>query len=82
MTAARVAPEHWLKWAWRPFLAYSFGLLAFAVYVGLPLARVPVPVVPTEVWLTFGGVLGAASWFRGKTQAEAAQPTSQTIVKG
>jgi hypothetical protein len=65
-----VAREHWMKWAWRPFLAFTFGFLVFAIYVGLPLSKVPVPVVPTEVWLAFGGVLGPASWFRGKMQAD------------
>jgi hypothetical protein len=62
--------EHWLRWTWRPVLAYVFGVLVLSVYVGLPMARIPVPVVPSEVWLTFGGVLGVASWFRGKTQVE------------
>jgi len=41
----------------------------------LPMLKLPVPVVPSEVWLMLGGILGIASFFRGKMQASAEVPS-------
>ena len=43
-------------------------------YFILPLLKMPVPVVPVEAWAAMGSVLGIASWFRGKAQADPANP--------
>ena len=62
--------DHWPTYGWRPFCGFVFGIMFLGVYFVLPLARVPVPEVPTEAWLAMGGVLGVASFFRGKAQAD------------
>ena len=72
---AEAAAEHWPTYSWRPFLAFLFGFLVTAVYFVLPLAKVPVPSIPESVWATFGAVLGLASFFRGKMQADPEIPT-------
>jgi hypothetical protein len=43
---------------------FSIVLVA-AIYVGLPLANVPVPPVPETVWIMIGGILGVTAWQRG-----------------
>jgi hypothetical protein len=62
--------DHWPTYSWRPFVGFVFGVMFIGVYFVLPLARLPVPTVPTEAWFAIGGVLGVASWFRGKAQAD------------
>lgn len=64
--------EHWPTYSWRPFCGFVFGAMFVGVYFILPLLRLPVPVVPVEAWLSMGGVLGVASWYRGKAQADPA----------
>jgi hypothetical protein len=61
--------DHWPTYSWRPFCGFVFGVMFGGVYFVLPLAHIPVPVVPTEAWLAMGGILGVASFFRGKAQA-------------
>lgn len=62
--------DHWPTYSWRPFCGFVFGIMFLGVYFVLPLLKLPVPVVPTEAWLAIGGVLGVASYFRGKAQAD------------
>ena len=62
--------DHWPTYSWRPFVGFVFGAMFLGVYFVLPMAHLPVPVVPTEAWLSIGGVLGVASFFRGKAQAD------------
>jgi hypothetical protein len=64
--------DHWPTYSWRPFVGFVFGVMFGGVYFVLPLAHLPVPVVPTEAWMAIGGVLGVASFFRGKAQAASA----------
>jgi len=71
--------EHWASWFWRPFLGMIAGVMIFGCYFVLPLAHIPAPVVPSEVWYFLGAVLGVASWFRGKAQAD---PMNSAPVKG
>lgn len=71
--------EHWPSYTWRPYNGFIFGTMFIGVYFILPLLHIPVPVVPTEAWLAMGAVLGVASWFRGKAQAD---PTNPAPVKG
>ena len=62
--------EHWPSYSWRPFCGFVFGTMFLGVYFVLPLAHIAVPVVPVEAWASMGAVLGVASWFRGKAQAD------------
>ena len=73
---AEASAEHWPTYSWRPFCGFVFGAMFLGVYFVLPLARLPVPVVPFEAWAAMGAVLGVASWYRGKMQADPAIPTN------
>lgn len=66
--------EHWPSYSWRPFCGFIFGTMFLGCYFVLPLCKLPVPVVPVEAWAAMGSVLGIASWFRGKAQADPANP--------
>lgn len=72
---AETISEHWPTYSWRPFVGFVFGVMFMGVYFVLPLFKLPVPAVPTEAWLAIGGVLGVASYFRGKAQADPGIPT-------
>lgn len=67
---AEAKAEHWPTYSWRPFCGFVFGVTFFGVYFVLPLMRLPVPIVPFEAWAALGAILGVASWFRGKAQAD------------
>ena len=62
--------EHWLQWAWRPICGLTFCTMSMGCYFGLPLASVPVPVIPESVWMAYLAILGVASFWRGKSKAE------------
>jgi len=72
---AEAASEHWPTYSWRPFIGFEFGVLTLGVYFVLPLCKIPVPTIPTEVWMAFGAILGVASWYRGRMQADPSIPT-------
>jgi len=72
---AEANSDHWPTYTWRPFVGFVFGVMFLGVYFVLPLLKMPVPTVPTEAWFAIGGVLGVASWFRGKAQADPGIPT-------
>lgn len=67
--------DHWPTYTWRPVIGFVTGAMVLGVYFVLPLAHIPVPAVPESVWLMLGGILGVASWFRGKMQADPNVPT-------
>lgn len=71
--------DHWPSYSWRPFCGFVFGVMFGGVYFVLPLCRFPVPAVPFEAWAAMGGVLGVASFFRGKMQAD---PSVKTDNRG
>lgn len=58
--------EKWPVWAWRPFNGFLYGLTIFGVYFVLPLFKVTLPAVPTEIWMGWAVVLGVTTWHRGK----------------
>lgn len=62
--------EHWPTYSWRPYNGFLFGTTIFCCYFLLPLLKIDSPEIPNEVWLTWGGILGIASFFRGKAQAD------------
>lgn len=71
--------DHWPTYSWRPYNGFLFGTTIFCCYFLLPLLGIPIPVIPESVWLAWGAVLGVASWFRGKAQAD---PTIKTDNRG
>jgi hypothetical protein len=71
---AETRSEHWASWLWRPFLGFVTGIMIFGCYFVLPLLKIAAPIIPTEVWALLASILGVASWFRGKAQADPANP--------
>lgn len=76
---AEAKSDHWPTYSWRPFNGFLFGITIFGVYFLLPLLHIVVPTIPETVWVAWGAVLGVASWFRGKAQAD---PNIQTDNRG
>jgi hypothetical protein len=71
---AEAASDHWPTYGWRPFIGFSFGFYINAQWV-LPIFKIaPVELSPTII-MAIGGILGVASYFRGKMQADPAIPT-------
>ena len=73
---AEAKSEHWPTYTWRPFCGFIFGTMFLGTYFVLPLLKLTVPDVPYEAWAAMGAVLGVASWFRGKMQADPNIPTT------
>lgn len=81
---AEAVAEHWPTYSWRPFVGFVFGTMLFGVYFVLPILHgynqsIMVPAIPETAWVAMGAVLGVASWYRGKMQAD---PNIPTINKG
>ena len=66
---AEAASEHWPTYAWRPFIGFSFGMYINSMWV-LPLLHITPVVLSADLTLAIGGILGIASYFRGKAQAD------------
>lgn len=92
---AEDAAEHWPTYSWRPFIGFCFGALSLTsggtvavAYLGVMffkvdttvLAQLP-PMLGAEaaIMATIAPVLGIASWYRGKMQAD---PNIPTINRG
>lgn len=75
---AEAAAEHWPTYSWRPFIGFVFGLYIASLFL-LPLFGKQPAVMSTEMVLCIGGILGIASFYRGKMQAD---PTIPTINRG
>ncbi len=85
------ASEHWPSYSWRPAIGFSFallgligGLTAAAAYIGVMFFNVKPEVLSNlpgmlgaeaAIMATMAPVLGVASWFRGKMQADPGIPT-------
>jgi hypothetical protein len=72
---AEAKADHWPTYSWRPFIGFCFGVAWLGVYLVLPILRgylpsIVQPTIPPEAWLAVGGILGVASWYRGKMQAD------------
>lgn len=74
--------EHWPSYTWRPFLGFCLGLYITSLWA-LPLfGKTPV-LISNELIFAVGSILGVASFFRGKAQADpAVQGTPQITSKG
>lgn len=71
---AEAAAEHWPTYSWRPFIGFMFGAYIGSMWV-LPLfGKAPAP-LSADLTLAVGAILGVASWFRGRMQADPAVPT-------
>lgn len=68
--------EHWPSYSWRPFIGFSFGMYVNSLFM-LPLFKVAPVVMSPDMVLSIGGILGVASWFRGKAQADVNNPISK-----
>ncbi|MFM0256114.1 3TM-type holin [Paraburkholderia sediminicola] len=67
--------DHWPTYAWRPFVGFCFGFAWIGAYFIIPVLRgwwpnIAQPSIPPEAWVAIGGVLGVASFFRGKMQSD------------
>ena len=72
---AEAASGHWPTYTWRPFIGFSFGLYINSMWV-LPLLHITPVILSADLTLAIGGILGIASYFRGKAQAD---PTNINI---
>jgi hypothetical protein len=88
---AEDAAEHWPSYSWRPAIGFSFALLALVggftaavAYIGVMFFNVKPEVLSylpallgaeAAIMATMAPVLGVASWFRGKMQADPSIPT-------
>jgi len=75
---AEAASDHWPTYSWRPFIGFSFGLYVCSMWL-LPLFKVQPVAISPDLTLAIGGILGVASFFRGKMQAD---PAVQTDNRG
>jgi hypothetical protein len=71
---AEVTAEHWPSYSWRPAIGFSFAAYITAQW-SLPLFHIASPHIDAQLMLAIGSILGVASWFRGKMQADPAVPT-------
>lgn len=77
---AETTAENWPQYSWRPYNGFLFGTTIFANYFILPLLHIPPPSIPAEVWGTWGLILGVASFYRGKMQADPNIPAATKIT--
>lgn len=71
---AEAAAEHWPTYSWRPFIGFMFGAYVASLWV-LPLFGSTPVTLTTDMTIAVGGILGIASWFRGRMQSDPAIPT-------
>ena len=72
---AEAKADHWPTYAWRPYNGFLFGTTVFCTYFVLPVLKIKPPEIPVEMWMAWGAILGVASFFRGKMQADPRIPT-------
>lgn len=75
---AESASEHWPTYSWRPFIGFMFGSYVGSMFI-LPLLHIQPVTLSPDLTIAIGSVLGVASWFRGKMQAD---PSIQTVNRG
>lgn len=78
---AETTAEHWPQYSWRPFNGFLFAITIFVNYCLLPVFDKPSSNIPEWVFVTWGGILGLASFWRGKMQADPNIPTATKIIK-
>ena len=78
-SAPETDADHWPSILWRPFIGFCFGVTFLGNYFILPFMKIPSATIPAEAWFAIGGILGVASFFRGKAQAD---PNVNTDPRG
>lgn len=94
---AEAAAERWPTYSWRPFVGFCFGLLGLVsgltvagVYIAVMalqadpslISHLPGLITAEAVIMTtMAPVLGIASWFRGKMQADPSIPNPNQFRK-
>jgi hypothetical protein len=73
--------EHWPTYTWRPYIGFTLGTYINSMWILPMFGKTPVVLSPDLV-LVIGAVLGVASFFRGKAQADPAIQTPQITSKG
>jgi len=73
--------EHWPSFSWRPAIGFSFAAYLNAQWL-LPLFHISAPVVDSQLMVVVGAILGVASYFRGKAQADPEVPSQQVTKRG
>lgn len=66
---AEAGSEHWPTYSWRPFIGFMFGLYIASMFL-LPLFGIAPVKLEADMIACIGAILGIASWFRGKAQAD------------
>ena len=74
--------EHWPQYSWRPFNGFAFPLAVICIYFVLPLAEMPVPVVPQWVWAGWLSILGVSAYHRGKEKRAEVGDQGAGIIAG
>jgi len=72
--------EHWMQWAWRPTVGFTFAGVIISNYIFVPFAQsfgleVPIIEIPANVWLAMLTVLGAAAYTRGVEKQKRVNPS-------
>jgi hypothetical protein len=75
---AEAASDHWPTYSWRPFIGFMFGGYVASMWL-LPLAHLQPVVISADLTASVGAILGIASFYRGKMQAD---PTTKTDNRG
>jgi hypothetical protein len=70
--------DHWPTYGWRPYIGFMFGTYIGSLWL-LPLFGKQPITLSADITLAIGGILGVASWFRGKAQAD---PNIKTDNRG
>lgn len=66
--------EHWMQWAWRPTIGFTFCAILLNNYILMPyFTALKAIVVPDNVFTAVLVILGAASAGRGLTQWQSAK---------
>lgn len=63
----------WLQQNHHALESLATVALVFAVYVFLPVFKLPVPVVPETAWITLAAILGVTAWHKGAAEVQQAK---------
>jgi uncharacterized membrane protein (DUF485 family) len=84
---AELVQGRWYQRSWRAWNGFLFPITVLLVYVGIPIANavyenfLVVPDVPEMLWMTWGGILGVASFGRNQQKNNAAGNAGGLIQK-
>lgn len=71
---AEAKADHWPTYSWRPAIGFVFAAYIASLFM-LPIVNKQPVALSESLVLAIGGILGVASWFRGKAQADPRVPT-------